>query len=97
MAITYSNKPVLNYGSPSRTDRLIARIPQGARPMSEAPANTSVVVQGDDGRAFWAMQHRDAWHKLEPLRDFKTGSVRWQMNGSQVNNPIAWWIPQRKR
>jgi hypothetical protein len=97
MPIRYASTPQLHYGNPSRTDEVIRQIPRGARPMSEAPQNTSIAVMGDDGKAHWAMQHREAWQKLEPLRDSKTGAVRWQMNGSKVDNPICWWIPQRQR
>jgi hypothetical protein len=97
VSLKFSNRPQLNYGSPSRTDQVLARIPRGARPMSEAPANTSIVVQGDDGKSYWAMQRRDSWQKLEPHRDSKDGSVRWMMNGQVVSNPTCWWIPQRQR
>jgi hypothetical protein len=94
--IKYANAPQLTYGSPSAVDKLIAKIPAGARPMSEAPANTAVVVQEQDGSQHWAIQHRDRYEKLRPDKDRFTGAVQWRMCGEVVANPVAWWIPQRK-
>jgi hypothetical protein len=97
MAIKYASTPQLHYGSPSRFDRTISKIPRGAQPMHTAPVNVSIAVMGDDGKSHWALRHRDSWQKLRPHKDSKDGSVRWMMCGESISNPIAWWIPERKR
>jgi hypothetical protein len=98
MPLKYASTPQLRYNDcGSRVDRLIAKIPAGARPMNEAPANTSIVVQGQDGVPHWAMQHRNQYEILRPEKDRFTGAVRWSMCGQAVENPVAWWIPQQKR
>ena len=98
MSIKYADRPQLNYGSPSRTDEIIRKIPRGANTrMDQAPQNTSIAVMGDDGKSYWAMSHRDRFEKLRPDKDRFSGAVTWRMCGESIMNPLAWWIPQRQR
>jgi hypothetical protein len=99
MPLVYSTKPQLHYGSPSRVDKVIARIPQGAQPIGTAPQASAVPIQviDGDGKASWCLYHRDCWRKLEPHKDGKYGSVSWRMNGEFVRQPIAWIPRQRGR
>jgi hypothetical protein len=93
MSIKYASTPQLNYGNPtSAVDKIIARIPRGARPMSEAPPNTKIVVQDQDEKRHWAMENRGRYEKIRPDSD---GHER--MCGEAVINPVCWWIPQPKR
>jgi hypothetical protein len=97
MSIKYSDRPVLNYGSPSAVDRVISKIPKGAAPIASAPQASATPVQivDADGEAAWCLYHRDGWRKLEAFKDDKYGSVSWRMNGDTVRQPIAWLPRQR--
>jgi hypothetical protein len=97
MSLKFSDRPQLNYRSPSPVDKVIARIPRGAQPMGSAPmaGTTPVQVIEADGTAAWCLYHRDGWRKLAPDRDSKTGAVQWRMNGETVGQPIAWLPRQR--
>lgn len=67
-----------------------ANFPANARRMDSAPmGSTPIKIYEPNGAACWAIHHRDAWQKLEPYQD-AGGVTRWKMNGSFVNNPVAW-------
>jgi hypothetical protein len=34
--------------------------------------------------------HCSAWRGLSPRKDFKTGAVTWAMDGSLINQAVAW-------
>ena len=74
------------------------RLPQGAQPIATAPENsaTPIVVYERNGQAHWALHHRGAWQKLSPKKDWRSGEVRWAMDGTQISNTVAWGIPRKK-
>jgi hypothetical protein len=102
MTLRYSDRPVLNYGGPSRVDELRAKLPQGAMPIGSAPtaSATPVVVYARDPKGevvgHWALYHRNGWQKLKPYTDTKDRSVSWRMCGEEISQPIAWAMPRRK-
>ena len=98
MSLKYASTRQLHYGSPSRVDRVIAKIPAGAQPISTAPSASAspVIVYGADGVGHWALYHRNSWQKLRPFKDDKYGSVSWRMDGDQVEQPIAWALPRQR-
>ena len=99
MVLRYTDKP---YGGGRQTAaNAYHKFPAGAQPMQTAPQSsaTPVIIYGADGKAHWALQHRDSWRVLEPFKDFKSGKVQWRMNGEMIAQPLA-WSPQplqRKR
>jgi hypothetical protein len=97
MPIRYADTPQLYNSAPSAVDKTISRIPQGARPMSEAPQNVAIAVQGQNGQVSWAISHRDRFEKLLPERDRISGAVTWRMCGESISHPLAWWHPQQRR
>jgi hypothetical protein len=95
MSLKYSDRPVLLYGNPSRTDEAIRRLPQNAQSLATAPAGPAQIIDRADGRVYWAQHRRDAWRKLGPEKDFKTCAVRWTETGDLVQQPVAWLPRQR--
>jgi hypothetical protein len=63
--------------------------------MHTAPDAKVQIVDLADGKIYWAQHRRDAWRKLEPLKDFKTGAVQWRENGETIQQP-AGWIPRQR-
>ena len=76
-------------------------LPAGVQPIRTAPITSQpiCVYEPHDGRARWALNHNGAWREIKPFRDSRDGSVRWRMDGTLINNPVAWspQPPQRRR
>ena len=67
-----------------------APFPSHAQGMASAPTGSRPIkLYEPDGKAYWAVHHGQAWRQLEPTKD-ADGETRWRMNGSFVNNPVAW-------
>jgi hypothetical protein len=99
MALRYSDKPQLNYGtnSPyggSRYDDWQNRFPRGAQPIASAPQATStpVVVYEPSGEGHRAVYYRGQWMKLAATRDPYTGEVHERMDGVTIRNPVMWTV-----
>jgi len=88
-----TGRPV-SYRAPLTRDEL----PQGAQPIATAPERTSqpVIVHEASGQGHWALHYNGAWRKVAPFKDWRTGSVSWRMDGTEVSNPVAWSYPQKK-
>jgi hypothetical protein len=92
MSLRFTSRP---YGGArdarSGVEKLCAKIPQDAMPIATAPqaSATPVVIWGQDGKARWALHHRDAWRTLAPFKN-PDASTSWRMDGGTVTNPIAW-------
>jgi hypothetical protein len=95
MSLKFSDRPVLHYGNPSRTDEAIRRLPANTQPMATAPAGPAQIIDRADGRVYWAHHRRDAWRKLGPITDSKTRAVTWMENGETVQQPAGWLARQR--
>jgi len=99
MALKFSDKPQLDYGgNQGSVANIWRRFPQGAQPIQTAPERsaTPVIVYEPNGQSHWALHHNGAWRKLEAFKDFRDGSVSWRMNGTEISNPVAWSLPQKK-
>ena len=90
MPIKYSNTPQLNYGR--QTTNPWSRFPGHAQPITSAPqlGSQPVKIFNPKGEARWALYHLGAWRGLSPRRDSKTGAVTWAMDGSLINQAVAW-------
>jgi hypothetical protein len=97
MSLRYSNKPQVHYGQTSAVDRVLSKLPQGARPIASAPQASATPIQviDSDGKAHWALYHRDAWRNLAPERDNKTGQTQWRMDGTLIRQAVA-WVPRQR-
>jgi hypothetical protein len=90
MPIKYSDKPQLNYSGQQRADPW-TRFPANARPIGSAPTMSQPIkVFEPSGKSRWALYHCGAWRGLSPTKDFKTGQVRWAMDGSLISQAVAW-------
>src|SRR5215475_2649447 len=98
MSLKISDKPQLHYGNQGSANDIWKRFPAGAQPIATAPERTSqpIVVYEPNGTGHWALHHNGAWRKLAPFKDFRDGSVRWRMDGTEVSNAVAWSPPQKK-
>jgi|SRR5262249_2276244 len=98
MTLRYSDKPQLHYGNQGSASNMWQRFPQGAQPIATAPQRTSqpIIVYEATGLPHWALHHNSAWRKLAPYRDWRTGTTSWRMDGTEISNPVAWSMPQRK-
>ena len=98
MTLKFSNKPQLNY-SGNQGSNLWNRFPQGAQPIATAPERTAqpVVIHQANGQGHWGLHYQGAWRKVAPFKDWRDGSVRWRMDGTEISNPVAWSMPQRKK
>jgi hypothetical protein len=69
-----------------------SRFPAHARPINSAPTLGSQAIKVYDpaGKPHWALWHCNAWRGLAPRKDFKTGAVTWAMDGSLINQAVAW-------
>jgi hypothetical protein len=96
MVLKYADTPQLHYGG-QQSDPW-KRFPQGSQPIATAPAAsaTPLLIYDATGKGYWALRHRDGWQKLSPYKDHVTGAVSWRMNGEQVQQPIAWALPQKR-
>ena len=96
MSLKYRDKPQVNYGD-QRRGSVWDRFPQGAQPIATAPEHSSqpVVVIEANGHQSWALKHNNAWRKLSPFKDHRTGAVQWRMDGTLISNPVAWTLPKR--
>jgi hypothetical protein len=97
MTLKYSDKPQLSYGRATGDDWR-GRFPADAQPIATAPERsaTAVLVYEPNGQGHWAMHYSGAWRKVAPFKDWRTGSISWRMDGTEVNNPVAWSMPRRK-
>src|SRR5262245_11315315 len=97
MSLKYSDKPQLRYGGDGSRYDFQNRSPQGSQPIASAPENTAqpVIVIEANGHQHWAIHHRNAWRKLAPFKDHRSGAVQWRMDGTTVPNPVAWSPPKR--
>jgi hypothetical protein len=88
--IKYSNTPQINYGR--QTTNPWSRFPAHARPITSAPTlgSQAIRVYDPSGKPHWALWHCSAWRGLSPRRDSKTGAVTWAMDGSLINQAVAW-------
>lgn len=87
-SLKYTNAP---YGQ-----RPVQRptIPQHARPLSEAPTNSSKPIRYWDpktGENGWATHYKSAWNHLAPQRDPYSGRVYWRMCGKIIHDPSTRW------
>src|SRR5262245_10904455 len=98
MALKFSEKPQLHYGTQGSAADIWRRFPEGAQPIATAPERSGSPMQvfEANGTAHWALHHNGAWRKLSPFRDFKDGSVSWRLDGTQISNPVAWSPPRKK-
>jgi hypothetical protein len=91
MAIKYSDTPQLHYGGKPPADNWRERFPQHAQPIQTAPRHGGVVWVGEPSGDFYrAAFYREQWHKLEPVRDERSGVTRLRMTGEAVANPVVW-------
>jgi hypothetical protein len=97
MVLKFCDTPQTNYGNQG-SDDWRKRFPQGAQPIATAPERsaTPVLVYEPSGQGHWAINHQNAWHKVAPFKDWRTGAVSWRCDGTQVNNPVMWAMPQKK-
>jgi hypothetical protein len=95
--LRYSDKPQLIYGSQQSADSWRERFPANAQPIASAPERSAqaVMVYEPSGRGHVAMYHSGCWRTLMPQKDFRDGSVRWQMT-DQISNPVMWAPIQRR-
>ena len=91
MSFRYSDKVQLRSG-PQTTADVWSRFPAHARPIDSAPTLGSQAIKVYDpaGKPHWALWHCNAWRGLAPRKDFKTGAVTWAMDGSLINQAVAW-------
>jgi hypothetical protein len=89
MALTYSPKPVLQYGNGFVSRLKTTPLPPGRRwqPMNTAPtaSNTPILVANSSGGEQWAMNYRDSWREMEVATDWKSGQKSWRMTSNSVN------------
>ena len=97
MTLKFSDRPQVHYGNRSASD-IWQRFPQGAQPIATAPERTSqpIIVMEANGHQHWAINHRGAWQKLEPFKDWRSGTVTWRMCGESIAQPVAWSMPRKK-
>jgi len=98
MVLKYASTPQLHYGgNQGSVSDVWRRFPEGARPIATAPETaTPIVVYEPNGTGHWALHHNGAWRKLAPFKDFRDGSVRWRMDGTEISHPVAWSMPRKK-
>jgi len=98
MSLKFSDRPQLHSGNRGSVADIWQRFPQGAQPIATAPERTSqpIIVHEANGFQHWAINHRGAWQKLAPFKDWKTGAVSWRMDGTQIPQPVAWSLPRKK-
>jgi len=98
MSIKYASTPQLQYG-PRQSASPWARFPQNARPISTAPEQTSspVVVYENNGFAHLALHYNNAWRKISPFKDPRSGAVSYRMDGTTISNPVAWAPPAPRK
>ena len=99
MSLKFSDKPQLHGGDgQGSVANIWRRFPQGAQPIATAPERTAtpIVVYEANGQGHWALHHNQAWRKLAPFKDFRDGSVSWRIDGTEIPNPVAWSMPQKK-
>jgi hypothetical protein len=95
MALRFSDKPSLHYGSgspygDSRYENVMNRFPAHAQPIASAPhSSRPVVVFEPDGSSCRAIYHSGRWRRVESYRDVYSGEVHQKMT-SIVNNPVVW-------
>jgi hypothetical protein len=84
MSLRYVDKP---YGQTSG-DNWRSRFPAHAQPIATAPQNISqpIIVGEPSGQGYWALPHKFGWQKVD-----RSG----RMTGEFINQPVAWWMPQR--
>jgi hypothetical protein len=91
MSFRYSDKVQLRSGPQTAVD-VWSRFPANAQPITSAPqlGSQPVKVFDPSGKSRWALYHCGAWRGLAPQKDFKTGQVRWAMDGSLISQAVAW-------
>jgi hypothetical protein len=96
MVLKFSDRPQLNYGG-NQPASPWNRFPQGSQPIASAPESTStpVIVTQANGHSHWALHYQNAWRKISPFKDWRTGAVSWRMDGTEITNPVAWSYPKR--
>jgi len=96
--LKYASTPQLSYAQQGGGDKYQNRFPAGSQPIATAPQMSSqpVIVYESNGQAHWALFHNNGWQALKPFKDFKTGSVSWRMDGTRINQPVAWAMPRKK-
>jgi hypothetical protein len=88
--IKYASTPQLRNGQQTNND-VWNRFPANARPIDSAPTMSQPIKVFDpSGKSQWALFHCGAWRGLSPQKDFKTGAVRWAMDGSLISQAVAW-------
>jgi hypothetical protein len=98
MSLKYSDKPQLSYGGDQGSaSEIWRRFPQGSQPIATAPERTStpIVVYEPSGQGHLALHYNQAWRKVAPFQDWRTGSVSWRMDGTVIPNAVAWSLPKR--
>src|SRR5215813_9095861 len=99
MSFKIASTSQLNYsGNQGSAADMWRRFPAGSQSIATAPERsaTPIVVYESNGQGHWALHHNGAWRKLSPYKDFRDGSVSWRMDGTEVPNPVAWSMPQKK-
>ena len=86
MAIRYSDKPQLQYGTQKYGDDWRNRFPSHAQPIASAPERSAspIWVWEPNGQASLASFYKGNWNKLEPVRDPYSGTTRLRMSGETV-------------
>jgi hypothetical protein len=97
MSLKFLSKREYGREANGRTDQVIRQLPQGVQSMRTAPQASATPIQvfDSDGKASWALFHREQWNKLAPEKDSHTGKIQWRMNGDVISQPIAWLPRQR--
>ena len=95
MSLKFLDKSQLQSGG---ANDVWQRFPAGSQSMQTAPQNsaTPIVVYEANGQGHWALHHNGAYRKLAPFKDWRTGSVSWRMDGTQIPHPVAWSLPRKK-
>src|SRR5262245_51745185 len=85
MVLKFSDTPQLNYGGDQGSaSEIWRRMPEGSQPIATAPERTSqpIVVTEASGKSHWALHYQNAWRKVAPFKDWRSGSVSWRMDGT---------------
>jgi hypothetical protein len=96
MAIRYSDRPQLQYGSgngQSFEQYWAERFPPHAQPIATAPEHSGspVYIYEPSGECHVAMYKSNrGWLKMEPRKDEYTGATHWRLTDERIAQPVLW-------